>query len=158
MSSTDFIAAPPGASAVIPRLVCCDAAAEVDFCTAVFGAEVGVSRPGPDGTVGHAMLLFGSAMVMIEAEWPELSSRAPTPDGSSPIILYVYVSSVDAVLERARTRGAKVLMEPKDEFWGDRIAWFMDPAGHVWTIASRVEETTEGQRRERWENELLRKR
>jgi PhnB protein len=26
----------------------------------------------------------------------------------------------------------------------------MDPAGHVWTIATRIEETTEDERQERW--------
>jgi hypothetical protein len=28
----------------------------------------------------------------------------------------------------------------------------MDPAGHVWTMATRIEETTAEERTERWEN------
>ena len=46
-------------------------------------------------------------------------------------------------IERCVAGGAKVLMPVADQFWGDRIAWIMDPAGHVWTVATRIEETTE---------------
>jgi PhnB protein len=41
-------------------------------------------------------------------------------------------------------------MPVENQFWGDRIGWVMDPSGHVWTIATRIEETSEDQRRERW--------
>jgi PhnB protein len=52
------------------------------------------------------------------------------------------------------TAGATVLMPAKDQFWGDRTAWVMDPSGHVWTIASRIEETTEEERQKRLEHLL----
>ena len=141
---------PEGASVVIPRLFCRDVAAEIDFCENTFGAVEGVRRPGADGTVAHALMTIGPAMIMIEAEWPEVASRAPQPDGSSPVVIYVYVEDVDKTVERAVAGGAKVLMPVATQFWGDRIGWVMDPAGHVWTIATRVEETSEDQRRDRW--------
>ena len=141
---------PEGASAVTPRLVCRDPVAEIEFCVATFGAiELG-RRPGPDGTVAHALLTIGGSMVMIEAEWPTLVSRAPQMDGSSPVVLYVYVEDVDGTVERAIAGGAKLLIPAKDQFWGDRTAWVMDPAGHVWTIATRIEEPTEEERKARW--------
>ena len=141
---------PAGASAVIPRLVCRDPAAEMDFCAHTFGAVERVRRPGPDGTVAHGLMLIGPAMVMIEREWPTVTSRAPKPDGSSPVVLYVYVEDVDRTAERAVAAGARVLSPAQNQFWGDRTAWIVDPSGHVWTIASRVEETSEVQRRDRW--------
>jgi PhnB protein len=140
---------PTGASAVIPRLFCRSPADEVEFCVATFQAEERVRRPGPDGTLAHALITIGGAMVMIEAEWPEASNRAPAADGSTPVALYVYVDNVDQTVERAVSRGAKVLVAAADQPWGDRIAWFIDPAGHVWTAATRVEETTQQQRDER---------
>ena len=85
-------------------------------------------------------------MVMIEAEWPEAANRAPALDGSTPVALYVYVEDVDNTLDRAVAHGAKILRAAANQPWGDRIAWFIDPAGHVWTVAARVEETTEQQR------------
>ena len=140
---------PDGASVVIPRLFCRDVAAEIDFCKATFAAVEQVHRPTPDGSVGHALLTIGPAMIMIEAEWPGAASRAPQVDGSSPVVIYVYVEDVDQTVDRAVACGAKILFPVADQFWGDRIGWVMDPAGHVWTIASRIEETTEAERRER---------
>src|SRR5438132_12005880 len=92
---------PDGVPVVMPMLVCRDASAEIDFCKTAFGAVELVRRPGPEGTVAHALVTIGPAMVMIEGEWPTLASRAPQPDGSSPVVIYVYVEDVDKVIERA---------------------------------------------------------
>jgi PhnB protein len=89
-------------------------------------------------------------MLMIEAENPEVPTRPPNPDGSSPVVIYLYVEDVDATVERALKRGGKLVVPVATHFWGDRIGWVQDPSGHMWTIATRVEETTEDQRRERW--------
>lgn len=72
-------------------------------------------------------------------------------DGTSPVVIFVYVADVDATVERAVSNGARVLVPLQNQFWGDRIAWFVDPAGHVWTVASRVEDTTAEERAARWE-------
>ena len=145
---------PDGASVVIPRLVCRDPVAAIDFCTATFGAVERVRRPGPDGTVVHVLMTIGPAMIMIESEWPTLTSRAPKLDGSSPVVMYLYVEDVDQTVERAVAAGAKLLIPAQNQFWGDRIAWIMDPSGHVWTIATRIEETNEQERKDRWSSTL----
>jgi len=145
---------PDDSSVVIPRLFCHDVAAAIDFCVRTFGAVVRNRRPGPDGKAAHALMTIGPAMIMIEAEWPTLTSRAPAPDGSSPVVIFVYVENVDETVERAVGGGAKVLSPAANQFWGDRTAWIMDPSGHVWTIATRVEDTSEDQRRERWSSAL----
>ena len=154
MAESSVKGIPEGASVVIPRLFCRDVAAEIDFCKNTFGAVEGVRRPGPDGNVAHALMTIGPAMIMIEAEWPELTSRAPKPDGSSPVVIYVYVEDVDKTVERAVAGGAKVLFPVQNQFWGDRIGWVMDPSGHVWTIATHIEETTEEERKGRWSDIL----
>lgn len=141
---------PDGVSVVMPMLVCHDVAAEIDFCKTTFDAVELVRRPGPDGAVAHAALTIGGAMVMIEGEFPTLLSRSPQRDGSSPVVIYVYVEDVDTVMERAIAAGAKVLIPLKDQFWGDRTGRIMDPAGHVWTLSTRIEETSPEERKERW--------
>lgn len=143
---------PDRSSVVIPRLFCRDVPAEIEFCRTVFDAEELGRRPGPDGTILHALLTISGAMIMIDAEYPSLPSRAPAADGSSPVVIYVYVENVDQAVERAVAAGAKVLIPVKNQFWGDRIAWIMDPSGHVWTISTRIEETTAEEREKRWEN------
>lgn len=146
---------PDNSSVVMPRLFCHDVVAEIDFCKNTFDAVELGRRLAPDGAVAHALLTIGPAktmpaMIMIEAEWPQLPSRAPKPDGSSPVVIFVYVSDVDKTVERAVAGGATVLIPLQNQFWGDRIGWVMDPAGHVWTIATRIEQTTEEQRQDRW--------
>jgi PhnB protein len=141
---------PENSSVVIPRLVCRNPAEEIGFCTTTFEAVTVSQRPGPDGAVAHALMTIGPAMIMIEGEWPTLTSRAPTPDGSSPVVIFVYVQDVDQTVERAIANGAQILVPPQDQFWGDRIAWIMDPAGHVWTVATRIEVTTAEERTARW--------
>ena len=145
---------PENSSVVIPRLFCRDPAAELDFCTTVFDAQVLGQRPGQDGKLVHALLTIGPAMVMIDAEWPTLPTRAPSADGSSPVVIFVYVEDVDRTIERAVARGARILVPVENQFWGDRIGWIVDPAGHVWTIATRMEETTAKEREDRWSNIL----
>lgn len=151
---TTVKAIPEGVSAVMPMLVCHDVSAEIEFCKSTFDAIEMVRRPGPDGKVAHAALTINGAMIMLEAEWPTLASRAPQTDGSSPVIVYVYVADIDSVIEKAVHAGGKVLLPAKDQFWGDRTARIMDPEGHVWTISSRIEETSSSEREDRWSTML----
>jgi PhnB protein len=142
---------PEGVAALFPMLICRHPEAQVEFCKTAFGAVEGVRRPGKDGKLAHAALTINRAMLIIQGEFSEVASRAPKPDASSPVVIYVYVENVDQVVERAVAAGAKVLIPIKDQFWGDRTARIMDPSGHVWTVSTRKEETTEPQRAQRWE-------
>ena len=137
---------------VIPMLVCRDLEAEIAFCEKVLNAEVHVRRPGPDGNTVHAALGAGEARIIVQAEFPQLASREPQKDGSSPVVIFVYVEDVDRSVEMALALGGTVLLPAQNQFWGDRSARLMDPSGHVWTVASRIEETSENQRSRRWED------
>ena len=137
---------------VIPMLVCRDVEHEVEFCQGVLAADVVVRRPNSDGKTVHAALALGDARIILQAEFPQFASRAPEPDGTSPIVVLVYVEDVDRAIEKAVALHGRVLLPPQNQFWGDRTARVIDPSGHVWTLASRIEDTTEDQRRERWDN------
>jgi PhnB protein len=145
---------PSNTSYIIPRLVCADPAEELRFCESVFGAVSINERPGPDGALAHALLTIHSEMIMIEAVWPTLPSRAPLADGSSPVLIFLYVEDVDGTVQRAEENGATVVVPAQDQFWGDRVAWIMDPNGHVWTVATRIEDTTADERTRRWSEVL----
>ena len=123
---------------LIPMLVCRDAASEIDFCRLAYGAEELSRRSSDDGSVVHATLEIGDLMVMVHGEHPALKSRAPLADGSSSVVIYVYFDAVDPVIERATSAGARVLMPPEDQFWGDRVGRIIDPSGHVWNVAARI--------------------
>jgi PhnB protein len=128
----------PAVPNVIPMLTCRDGAAEIDFCKAAFGAVEASRRSAADGSVIHATLTIGQVIVMVHGEVPTLASRAPQCDGSSSVVIYLYVDSADPVIERALAHGATVLTPVRDQPWGDRVGRIMDPSGHVWNIASRV--------------------
>jgi PhnB protein len=142
---------PDGVQAVFPMLVCKSPEAEMNFCAAAFEAVEQVRRPGPDGSPIHIAMRINEAFLVVQSEFPDVvASRAPGSDGSSPVVIFVYVPDVDQVLERAVAAGATILVPAQDQFWGDRTARIVDPSGHVWTVASRIEKTTEHQRAERW--------
>lgn len=141
---------PANSSRVIPMLVCRDVTAEVSFCKTAFEAVELGGRQGPDGTTAHALMTINGEMIIMEAEWPTLASRAPQPDGSSSVVIFIYVADVDLAVARAVDAGARILLPVKNQFWGDRTARIMDPAGHVWTVATRIEETSSAERDDRW--------
>ena len=146
-----FKSIPEGVQAVFPMLVCQSPEAEMNFCASAFGAVEQVRRAGPDGSPIHIAMRISEAFVVVQSEFPDVvASRAPSPDGSSPVVIFVYVADVDQAVERAVAKGATVLMPAQNQFWGDRTARIIDPSGHVWTVASRLEETTEEQRAKRW--------
>jgi len=56
---------------------------------------------GSNWLIGHqaaALLKIGGAMVMVHGEVPHLASRAPEPDGNSPVVIFLYLEDVDRVV------------------------------------------------------------
>lgn len=94
----------------------------------------------PDGTIVHAELRIRDCLVMLGEESLEQGNDAPPSIGGTPVRLHLYVEDVDAVVERAVDEGAEVLIPVADQFYGDRSGRFRDPFGHVWIVASRIEE------------------
>lgn len=123
---------------LIPMLVCADAPAQVSFCQAAFGAVELSRRTGPDGRVIHATLSFFDSLFMVHDDTPHLGSRPPAADGSSPVVHYLYCDDADATIARAVAAGARVLLPAADQAWGDRVGRIIDPAHHVWNVASRT--------------------
>ena len=123
---------------LIPMLICVDAASEIDFCRNAFDAKELSRRTGQDGKVVHATLQIGQTMLMVHGEYSHLGSRAPKSDGSSPVVIYLYVEDADATIKRALDAGAKTLLPTENQAWGDRVGRIVDSAGHVWNVAARL--------------------
>jgi PhnB protein len=123
-----------------PYIVVDDAADAIEFYRRIFGAEVEVRMDGPDGGVFHASLVFGDSRLMLSDELPRAPYHTPGPGHRPSSGLYVYVDDVDAVYEAALQAGATGQVPPDDMFWGDRWCRIEDPYGHLWEIATRVED------------------
>lgn len=131
---------PEGFHTVTPHLVVKGVGEALDFYAKAFGAEEIVRMPGPDGsTVMHAEIKIGDSMIMMCEECPDMGASSPLAMSSSPVTIHLYVDDADAFQARAVDAGAKVALEVQNTFWGDRYGKVVDPFGHNWSIASRVE-------------------
>ena len=125
-------AIPDGYHAVTPYLVVQGAAKLIDFLKQAFDAQETFRMPMPDGTIMHAEVKIGDSMVMMgeaSEQWKPM-----------PAALYLYVTDADAVYKRALQAGATSIMEPADQFYGDRHGGVKDPSGNMWWIATHKED------------------
>ncbi|MEJ3747595.1 VOC family protein [Actinomycetes bacterium KLBMP 9797] len=130
---------------ITPCLVVHGAAKALEFYARVFGATERMRFPGPDGTIGHAEIVIGDSVVIVEDEDPRRGTTAPPAGGlaGSPVFQFIYVEDVDAVVARAVETGATLVRAPQDQFYGDRDGYIVDPFGHGWVVASHVEDLSQ---------------
>ncbi len=132
---------PRNIRSVTPSLVVTPCAAAVDFYIAAFGAEeIEPRMVGPDGSVGHAEIRIGDAVVMLGDEWPGGPVQSPTSLGGTTATLFIHTDDVDALWERALAAGAEVVFPLEMQFYGDKAGRVKDPYGHTWGLSQRVEE------------------
>jgi len=128
---------------VTPNIVADPAERVADFMKQVFGAQERMRMPMPGGKIAHAELTIGDSVVML---------ADPAPDfPPSPVTLHVYVEDIDATYRKALAAGGSSLREPATQFYGDRSAAVVDPAGNRWSIATRVEDVPEDEMMKRME-------
>ena len=137
---TNFI--PEGYHSVTPYLYVGDAARAIEFYQKVFGAKELFRMDAPGGKIGHAEIMIGDSHVMLADECPEMDSYSPQKFGGSPVGLLLYVEDVDALAESAVAAGAKMLEPLEDKFYGDRMGKLEDPFGHIWAIATHMEDVS----------------
>jgi PhnB protein len=133
---------PDGYSTVTPYLVMQGASRALEFYRQAFAAKERFRMDAPGGGIMHAEIQIGNSVVMLADEAPEMGYRGPQALGGTPVSIVLYVTDVDAVFKSAVAAGAQVTRPPKNEFYGDRMATVTDPFGHVWSIATHVEDVS----------------
>jgi PhnB protein len=131
---------PEGYNTATPYLAVEDAAEAIEYYKKAFGAKERVRMDAPGGKIGHAELEIGDSLVMLADPFPQASTRPPKELGGTTASIFLYVEDVDAVVKQAVDAGATVTMEVADQFWGDRFGSITDPFGHLWSIATHVED------------------
>jgi PhnB protein len=131
---------PVGYHTITPYLAVDDAAAAIDYYQKAFGATERVRMEAPGGKIGHAELEIGDSLVMLSDALPQFSTRPPKELGGTSVSAFMYVEDVDAVVKQAVDAGATIEMEVADQFWGDRFGSVRDPFGHLWSLATHVED------------------
>ena len=124
---------------IIPALRYRNAPSAIEWLCRAFGFEQHLVVPGPNGTIAHAQLTFGNAMIMLGSARDDEFGRlvtVPTPGEPATQSAYVIVPDADAHLARARAAGADIVMDIRDEDYGGRDYSARDPEGHVWTFGT----------------------
>ena len=124
---------PQGFHTVTPYIVVPGVARLIEFLEQAFGAQRREVMKREDGSVAHASMTLGDSIL----------EMGESPDKKSmPMAFHVYIPNVDELYKRALAAGAKSLMEPKDQFYGERSAGLIDDWGNHWYIATYTEDLT----------------
>ena len=126
---------PTGYHTVTPYLVVADGEGLLAFLKNAFQAEVVSRTVRPDGSIANAEVRVGDAMVMV--------AQAREPWVPMPTGFYLYVPDTDTTYLAALKAGGVSLLEPSDQFYGDRNAGVQDAWGNNWWIATHIEDVDE---------------
>jgi uncharacterized glyoxalase superfamily protein PhnB len=118
-------------AAVTPVLIYPDVRDAVDWLGAAFGFVERVRI----GENHRSQLIAGEGDVIVGAVRED---RRPPRAGEVTHSVMVRVPDVDAHCERARSHGARIVMEPTEFPFGERQYTAEDHAGHQWTFTQTV--------------------
>ena len=139
-------AVPTGYHTITPVLTLDHAAQAMEWYKKALSAEEVSRSVGPDGKIMHAELKIGDSRFMVN---DVMMGKGPQAFGGSPAALWLFVEDSDALFKRAVGAGATVQMPIADQFWGDRGGSVADPAGYTWWIATRKEDLTPDEMKQR---------
>ena len=144
---------PEGMPRITPYLFYNDVPAALEWLAKTFGFESRLTLPGADGSLMHAEMTLSDGVIMMGPPSDEQGSKSPKDLGAVNQSLFVYVDDLQAHYERAKGSGAKIVMEPVEMFWGDRVYSALDVEGHRW--CSHLSRNAFGENRSRRGSDLL---
>jgi len=131
---------PRGYRTATPCLTVYDVDSAVAFYQAAFGAEMLTRHTGADEYVAvHATIKIGNSIIALNQEVPEQGILSPATMNVSASQTHLYIDDVDASWNRAVEAGAIVRTPLFDAYWGDRTGTLVDGNGHLWSLASKIE-------------------
>jgi PhnB protein len=131
---------PDGYHSITPYLIVKGASEAIEFYKGAFNATEIMRLPGPGGSVMHAEIQIGDSRLMMADENPRMNAFAPEGPGKAGVGICLYVDDVDKIVQQAIDAGANVQRPLQDQFYGDRSATLEDPFGHMWTVATHIED------------------
>jgi PhnB protein len=145
----------PNERRVVAHLMVPNGRDAIDFYERALGAKQLYASEIPGGRIVHAHLRVRDSVILIteetlrehgqeEPKGAQMEPRvgAPRTIGGTAVMLEMYVDDVDAAFNRAIEAGGRSHNPVQETFFGDRYGTFIDPFGHVWSLATVVEELT----------------
>jgi len=129
----------PRRPAFIPSLAYRDNRAALKWLESAFGFESSEVLTDAEDNIVHAEMTYEDGVVMIGTEWADWTRSPASLGGKNTQRVHVRIDSgIDEHYARAKKAGAKVVMEPADQFYGDRTYVVTDLEGHYWTFSQTV--------------------
>ena len=129
----------PRRPAFIPSLIYKDNRAALNWLQSAFGFEASEVLTDANGNIAHAEMSHCDGVIMIGNEFAEWAKSPVSIGGKNTQRIHVRLErGMDEHCERARQAGAKIVMEPADQFYGDRTYMAVDLEGHHWTFAQSI--------------------
>jgi uncharacterized glyoxalase superfamily protein PhnB len=129
--------------AFIPSLVYRDNRAALKWLSQAFGFEPSEVLTDSKDNIVHAEMTHAGGVVMVGSEFTSWAkSPASVGDCNTQRIHVRIDKDIDGHCERARAAGAKILMEPTDQFYGDRSYIAIDLEGHRWTFFQQIKQVS----------------
>jgi PhnB protein len=133
---------PDAYTSIAPYLIIDGARQAIEFYKRAFGATEHGMISLPDGKVAHAEVKIGDTVIRLCDNLPIFEGKAPSELGGTTVEIFLFVEDVDATVRKAADAGAAINRPPTDQYWGDRTSVLTDPFGHVWLVATHVEDVT----------------
>jgi uncharacterized glyoxalase superfamily protein PhnB len=128
----------PGPNATIyPALSYEDPKGAITFLNRAFGFEELMVVPGEEaGSIRHAEMSLGGAVIMLGSSRPEMGWVTPKDLPAVAQTLYVAIDDLDAHYAQAKAAGAEITRDLNDTDYGSREYGAKDPEGHQWSFGT----------------------
>jgi len=87
------------------------------------------------------MLLLGR-LDELHYEHPVRAKKIRKGPHGLGVTLTLLVPDLQKVYEAVKNAGLEILLEPVDEFYGDRVFMFLDPDGYEWKISQTIRQVS----------------
>src|SRR6185295_4352015 len=116
------MAAPsPPRPSFISSLIYRDNRAALEWLQNAFGFDVAGVFTDSKGQIAHAEMSHGNGLVMIGTEYTDWARSPASLGGKNTQRVHVRLESgIDQHCAQARAAGAKIILEPSEQFYGDR--------------------------------------
>ena len=129
--------------AFIPSVIYRDNRAALKWLQQAFGFEPSEVLTDSQDNIVHAEMTHEGGVVMVGSEFTSWAkSPASVGDCNTQRIHVRIDKDIDGHCARARAAGAQILLEPADQFYGDRTYIAIDLEGHRWSFFQQVKQVS----------------
>jgi uncharacterized glyoxalase superfamily protein PhnB len=133
----------PRRPAFIPSIVYKDNRAALKWLQKAFGFEVSEVLTDATDNIVHAEMSHDDGIVMIGTEFTDWAKSPESIGHKNTQRVHVRLGKgIDEHCAQARQAGATIMMEPADQFYGERTYVAVDPEGHHWTFSQTVKQVS----------------